>query len=177
MTKLQYSNDEENLPIDDEQPWRNEFNALLDRMKTLEQQCQRQHEEDVPAPKNQTLSNTDANKVPETEDTNNIPRRRTLAHPAAPGTLLQDQESVAGLEQVDLIYDNFHLPASTFTFLITEPILSSPFAVGLVAYTVVSGIFSFTSHHKEHIPVSHGNCCVFEILCSVYCVSCSCVAE
>lgn len=157
MTKLQSSDNEENLPIDDEQqqPWKSEFNALLDRMKTLEQQCQ-QHGEDIPAPKNQMLSNNNANKEPETEETNNIPRRRRhsiarllkrRAH-SAPGNSLQFQanvqESVAGLEEVDLICDNFQLPASTFTFLITEPILSAPFIVGLVAYTVVSGIFVYS---------------------------------
>ncbi len=169
MTKPQLSNDEENLPIDDEEPWRTEFNALLDRMKTLEQQCQQQqHEEDVPAPKTQISSNTDAKKEPETEDPFNIPRRRrTWAHPP-PGTTRQFQESVAGLEQVDLIYDNFHLPASTFTFLIAEPVLSAPFAVGLISYTVVSGIFRLLAFLYS---ASHSNCCSFDFfMFSVLCV-------
>jgi hypothetical protein len=51
---------------------------------------------------------------------------------------LQPQESVPGLEAVDRVYDNFELPESAYTFLITEPILSTPFAVGCMAYAVVS---------------------------------------
>jgi S-adenosylmethionine:tRNA-ribosyltransferase-isomerase (queuine synthetase) len=48
------------------------------------------------------------------------------------------KESVTRLEAVDQLYDNFELPESTYTFLITEPILSLPFAVGCIAYAVVS---------------------------------------
>ncbi len=51
---------------------------------------------------------------------------------------LQREESVVGLEAVDQLHDNFELPESVYTFLITEPILSTPFAVGCIAYVVVS---------------------------------------
>jgi hypothetical protein len=72
---------------------------------------------------------------------------------ASVARLQQLQESVAGLEEVDQLYDNFELPESTYTFLITEPILSMPFAVGCIGYGVVSYFdFVLTSHlmHVSH---------------------------
>jgi len=160
MTNSQHA-DEENLSIDEQegQPWRSEFNALLGRMKTLEQQCQQQHQEDTivnsddstpnVTRKNQILSDTAAEEA-KTKNNGTTFRRHSVlrhllgkqhhqpqrSHSAPEVTLHHLDESVAGLEEVDLRYDNFHLPESSFTFLITEPILSAPFAVGLVAYAV-----------------------------------------
>ena len=170
MTNSKFA-DEEKLPIDeqDEQPWRSEFNALLDRMETLEQQCQQQHggasnrvtfcdeihgniDDPTSAAKEEPKTNI-------ANGTNNLrrhslvrllmPRQNNRAQRSfsAPETTLSKsalqyniQESVVGLEEVEATYDNFHLPDSSYTFLITEPILSAPFAVGLIAYAIVSGI-------------------------------------
>eukprot|EP00984_Skeletonema_dohrnii_P035952 scaffold36362_cov155-Skeletonema_dohrnii-CCMP3373.AAC.6 len=160
MTKSQHA-DEEILSIDEQdgQPWRSEFNALLGRMKTLEQQCQQQHQEDkivnsddsTPnvTSNNQILSDTAAEEAKTNNNGTTFRRHSVLrhllgkqhhqpqrSHSAPEATLHHLDESVAGLEEVDLRYDNFHLPESSFTFLITEPILSAPFAVGLIAYAV-----------------------------------------
>eukprot|EP00986_Skeletonema_menzelii_P019098 scaffold27063_cov200-Skeletonema_menzelii.AAC.2 len=175
--------DEEKLPIDeqdeDEQPWRSEFNSLLDRMETLEQQYQQQQQHEG-ATKGVTFCDevhsnnrlyddpTSAAEEPETKNGTTNLRRHSLvrllmpkpkqnnraqrSHSAPETTLSRSslqyniQESVFGLEQVEARYDEFHLPESSYTFLITEPILSAPFAVGLIAYAVVSGIFHVFSH-------------------------------
>ena len=184
MTKSTFA-DEEKLPIDeqdeDEQPWRSEFNSLLDRMETLEQQYQQQQQQQHEgATKGVTFCDevhsnnrlyddpTSAAEEPETKNGTTNLRRHSLvrllmskpkqnnraqrSHSAPETTLSRSslqyniQESVFGLEQVEARYDEFHLPESSYTFLITEPILSAPFAVGLIAYAVVSGIFHVFSH-------------------------------
>ena len=42
------------------------------------------------------------------------------------------------LEEVEEQHDKFELPASTYTFFITEPVFSMPFLVALITYGVVS---------------------------------------
>ncbi len=122
MTKLQSSDGEENLPTDDEQPWRSEFNALLDRMKTLEEQCQQQHEEDDPVPKKQILSNTITDAEEQKSECTGIRRRRhSLAARlimrraySAPGSSMQYQEnaqwSVAGWKKLTFFMTIFIYP-------------------------------------------------------------------
>ena len=171
MTNSQHA-DEENLSIDEQdgQPWRSEFNALLGRIKTLEQQCQQQHHEDteqkscdegvnsvVSAPTVTSNEHILSDTAAEKEKTNNngpttfrrhslfrLLLRKQNHQPqrslSAPEAMLHHlgHESVAGLEEVEIRYDQFYLPQSSFTFLITEPILSAPFAAGLITYAVVS---------------------------------------
>jgi hypothetical protein len=169
------SPDEGNPPVDidmeDGQPWRSEFNFLLGRIKTLEEQLSQQRKEEAtksecigdsvtygdPVAENSKLSDTAAEEA-NTHGTHF--RRQSLARLILRGTgqqprraystqhtsldesvaraRLQLEESVVGLEAVNQVYDNFELPESAYTFLITEPILSTPFAVGCITYAVVS---------------------------------------
>lgn len=57
---------------------------------------------------------------------------------SAPTTSLEQNARRITLEEVEQQHDKFELPASTYTFFITEPVFSLPFFVGLLTYAVVS---------------------------------------
>jgi hypothetical protein len=57
---------------------------------------------------------------------------------SAPTTSLEQNARRITLEEVEQQHDKFELPASTYTFFITEPVFSLPFLVGLITYGVVS---------------------------------------
>ena len=110
MTRPQSTDEETPDEQNNDEPSRSEFDALLKRMQILESQLHSQQQQQQQGE----------------DDTENLPTTR--------------QESVIGLEKVEVTYDEFELPESTYTFLITEPILSTPSAVALVTYTGVSSI-------------------------------------
>lgn len=55
---------------------------------------------------------------------------------SAPTTSLEQNARRITLEEVEQQHDKFELPASTYTFFITEPVFSLPFFVGLITYGV-----------------------------------------
>jgi len=57
---------------------------------------------------------------------------------SAPTTSLEQNARRITLEEVEQQHDKFELPASTYTFFITEPVFSLPFFVALITYGVVS---------------------------------------
>ena len=70
-------------------------------------------------------------------------RRRSSAKPRGLARMLMPTKSQKAayneqLEEVERKYDEFELPESTYTFLITEPILSTPFFLGCISYALVS---------------------------------------
>ena len=62
---------------------------------------------------------------------------------SAPTTSLEQNVRRITLEEVEQQHDKFELPASTYTFFITEPVFSMPFFVALITYTVVR-FFTFS---------------------------------
>lgn len=57
---------------------------------------------------------------------------------SAPTTSLEQNVRRITLEEVEQQHDKFELPASTYTFFITEPVFSMPYFVALITYGVVS---------------------------------------
>ena len=57
---------------------------------------------------------------------------------SAPTTSLEQNVRRITLEEVEQQHDKFDLPASTYTFFITEPVFSMPFFVALITYGVVN---------------------------------------
>ncbi len=62
---------------------------------------------------------------------------------SAPTTSLEQNARLITLEEVEQQHDNFELPASTYTFFITEPVFSLPYLVALITYGVVSYLLLF----------------------------------
>lgn len=150
-----------------QQPSRSEFDALLGRMQILEQQCQ-QHQKQPAVNSGErriswsmniddAMNNDDSvssppSPSPDNEERHAVnnqqrPRRRRSTFMrlimsqrslSASTTSLQQNARRITLEEVEQQHDKFELPASTYTFFITEPVFSLPYFVGLLTYGVVS---------------------------------------
>jgi hypothetical protein len=111
-----------------------DINTLIGRIESLEHE--RGHhfdEDDVDDVKENTSS---AAEPPEL-------RRRSSAKakPRGLARMLMTTKSQKAayneqLEEVERKYDEFELPESTYTFLIAEPILSTPFFLGCISYAL-----------------------------------------
>ena len=146
-----------------------DINTLICRIESLEHE--RGHhfentEDDVDDDKENTSS-----ELPEL-------RRRSSAKPRGLARMLMPTKSQKAayneqLEEVERKYDEFELPESTYTFLITEPILSTPFFLGCISYALVSSslfayniiyhmiILSIASHISLSIASSYISLCRF----------------
>jgi hypothetical protein len=115
-----------------------DINTLIGRIESLEQE--RGHyfectEDDVDDVKENTSSA--AEPPSELRRRSSVKPRRGLARML----MKTKSEKVAyneELEEMERKYDEFELPESTYTFLIAEPILSTPFILGCISYALVS---------------------------------------
>jgi len=111
-----------------------DINTLIGRIESLEHELGHHFDEDdVDDVKENTSS---AAEPPEL-------RRRSSAKPRGLARMLMTTKSQKAayneqLEDVERKYDEFELPESTYTFLIAEPILSTPFFLGCISYAMVS---------------------------------------
>ncbi len=118
------------------QPSWSDFNSLIDRIATLEQE----HEDVVPLVNASDDGITDidnfqddeAVELPSSFRRSSRQRSRRMMMMAQLRQRSFDDE----IEEVEHKFDDFEFPESTFTFLVAEPILSSPFAVGCVTYAM-----------------------------------------
>lgn len=119
------------------QPSWSDFNSLINRIETLEQE---RRDEALP------LVNASDDGIADVDDFNDddavsLPssfrrssrqriKRMLMMMPRRGRTF--DNE----IEEVEHRFDYFEFPESTFTFLVAEPIFSTPFAAGCVSYAM-----------------------------------------
>jgi uncharacterized protein (UPF0335 family) len=124
------------------QPSWGDINALIGRIETLEHERTRlvnvvdDVNADVEDVKDVNVTSTNAPTL----------RRRASSRRGLLDRMLMRKQAdtnafEAEIEVVEQKYDNFELPESTYTFLVAEPILSTPFGVGCVTYAMVRQIW------------------------------------
>ena len=132
-----------------------DINTLIGRIESLEQERGRHFEcteDDV----DDVKENTSSAAEPPSEL-----RRRSSAKAKPRGLarmlMKTKSEKVAyneELEEMERKYDEFELPESTYTFLIAEPILSTPFFLGCISYALVSRVLVLVVYLSS-IIISH----------------------
>ena len=185
--------DEESLASG--QPSRDEFNALLGRIKALERKSQQITNDDE--------VNNDSNKSDcrDDDDGTRIKNSSSSSPAVTAGPAVEGSGRRLGLsfvrffranegrqlEELELLNDKYPLPESMFTFFITEPVLSLPCVVGYISYLVVSYFVSespwYISHFLLERAVSH-HCIMYcnhvPSFCNLFLVPCKsipCVNE
>ena len=135
----------------------NDFNSLVqqtkamqDRIDTLEQQQQSrsmfEDEEYIGLINNDGLNNPNQATADDSDDGGDFER---------------DSSKRLSESQVEAIYDEYEMPESAYTLLITEDVISTPFFVGIVAATMslMCLALAFTNELDNQTP---GNPCEFE---------------
>ena len=123
------------------QPSWSDINSLIGRIETLEQEREDEHIRLVNASEGVTaaddIDDFKDNHVTST-DTPTLLRRRTSSRRGILARLMKRRQDDFDeeIEEVEHKFDDFEFPDSTFTFLITEPILSSPFVMGCATYAM-----------------------------------------
>ena len=118
------------------QPSWSDINSLIGRIETLEQE---RGDEAVPL-----VAASDAVDIDDCKENNGVctePPTIDRRTPSRRGMLRLMLGSRRGsfetdVEEVEQKYDDFEFPESTYTFLIAEPIISTPCGVGCVAYGI-----------------------------------------
>eukprot|EP00984_Skeletonema_dohrnii_P010533 scaffold4109_cov101-Skeletonema_dohrnii-CCMP3373.AAC.2 len=122
------------------QPSWSDINSLIGRIETLEQEREDEHIRLVNASEGVTaaddIDDFKDNHVPSTDSP--TLRRRTSSRRGILARLMKRRQDDFDeeIEEVEHKFDDFELPDSTFTFLIAEPILSSPFAMACATYAM-----------------------------------------